>query len=77
LAFAVITEQVAEDSKVKHTNITTFTKKIQRKFKENSKKKYILYDNEYTSFIDIYFYEYFLLSASAAKHFRHPVRHFS
>ncbi len=36
----------------------------------------IVYDNEYTSFIDIYFYEYFHLSTWAPNLFRHSVQHF-
>ncbi len=40
----------------------------------------IVYNNEYTSIIDIYFYEFFqpfsTSSACAPKHLRHPVRHF-
>jgi hypothetical protein len=39
-----------------------------------------LYDNEYTSIIDIYFYEFFLpfkpWALALQKHLRHPVWHF-
>jgi hypothetical protein len=40
----------------------------------------LLYDNKYTSFIDIYFYEFFQPSQTSntctPKHLRHPVWHF-
>ena len=34
------------------------------------------YDNEYASFIGVYFYEYFHLALALQTLFRHPVQHF-
>ncbi len=43
------------------------------KIKIQKKKLMVLYNNEYASIMDIYFYEYFHLALALQNIFRHPV----